>query len=133
MFHFYLDLFHEIIYLCLFSEKALTAYQKIKKQDSSTQTDDKTCTNKAVQTGGTVTVADLISEEPSTDYWRILAEKRAESLNVSLEENERLKQHIDALKEENRICKEMLDESKHLVEVLQVSLVLFVCKKNSSD
>lgn len=122
----------------LFSEKAVTAYQKTKKQDSSTQTDDKTCRNKAVQTGATVTVADLTSDEPSADYWKILAEKRAESLNASMEENERLKQHIDALKEENRICKEMLDESKHLVEVLQVCLfvikivvifILFICRK----
>lgn len=95
---------------------------KKQQQDSATQTDDvdKTSVNKAVQTGATVTVDDLTGEEPSVDYWRALAEKRGESLNDSLQENERLREHIDALKEENRICKEMLDESKHLVEVLQV-------------
>lgn len=104
-----------------FSEKPLPS-QKIKKQDCGTQTDDKTCLNKAVQTGGSVTVEDLIGEEAGVDYWKLLAEKRAESLNTSLQENERLKQHVDALQEENRICKEMLDESKHLVEVLQVCI-----------
>lgn len=71
----------------------------------------------------------MTGDEPSTDYWRILAKKRGESLNVSLQENERLKEQVDALKEENRVCKEMLEESKHLVEVLQVcSVVLFVLK-----
>lgn len=97
---------------------------KKQQQDSATQTDDdaveKTCVNKAVQTGATVTVEDLTGDEPSVDYWRTLAEKRGESLNESLQENERLKEHIDALKEENKICKEMLEESKHLVVVLQV-------------
>lgn len=85
------------------------------------ETKRKKYVNKAVQTGeATVTSADLTSEEPSADYWKLLAEKRQESLDESLQENERLKGHIDALKEENKICKEMLEESKHLVEVLQV-------------
>lgn len=96
--------------------------EKLKKQESAAQTDDKTYANKAVQTGATVTAEDLTGDEPSVDYWRVLAEKRGESLNDSLQENERLREHIDALREENRICKEMLDESRHLVEVLQVCL-----------
>ncbi|KAJ8959079.1 hypothetical protein NQ318_022336 [Aromia moschata] len=76
--------------------------------------------NKAVQTGESViTAEDLTSDEPSTDYWRKLAETRGDALNRSLQENEKLKDDIEALKEENRICKEMLDESKHLVEILQ--------------
>lgn len=68
----------------------------------------------------------MIGDEPSIDYWRTLAEKRGQSLNDSLQENERLKEHIDALKDENRICKEMLEESKHLVEVLQVCFCFFL-------
>lgn len=78
--------------------------------------------HKSVQTGESViTEADLTSEEPSADYWKRLAEKRQESLNESLQENDRLKEHVEALKEENRICKDMLEESRHLVQVLQVS------------
>lgn len=95
--------------------------ERLKKQDASTQTNQDTYLDKAVQANVTVTVEDLTAEEASSDYWRILAEKRGESLNERLQENEKLKEHIDALKEENRICKEMLDESKNLVEVLQVS------------
>lgn len=83
--------------------------------------------DKSVQTGEcTITAADLTSEEPSADYWKRLAEKREDLLNESFQENERLKETIDALQEENRICKEMLDESKNLVEVLQVWL--WICK-----
>lgn len=80
--------------------------------------------HKAVQTGeATVTAADLTSsDEPSADYWRLLAEKRADALNDSLQENERLKEAVDTLQEENRVCKEMLDESRNLVEVLQEML-----------
>ncbi|XP_076261215.1 geminin DNA replication inhibitor [Rhynchophorus ferrugineus] len=64
-------------------------------------------------------VDDLTSEEASVDYWKRLAEKRQESLDVSLHEIEKLKDDIEALQEENKVCKEMLEESRHLVEVLQ--------------
>lgn len=76
--------------------------------------------NKAVQTGeAVITAEDLTSEDPSADYWKRLAETREEALNDSLQENDRLKEQVETLQEENRICKEMLDESKHLVEILQ--------------
>ncbi|KAF5277173.1 hypothetical protein FQR65_LT03879 [Abscondita terminalis] len=79
--------------------------------------------NKAVQTGDTaVTTDDLTRDEPSVDYWRLLAEQRGNALDDSLQENERLKDQIESLEEENRICKEMLEESKHLVAVLQEML-----------
>ncbi|EFA08619.1 geminin [Tribolium castaneum] len=79
--------------------------------------------DKAVQTGeSTITAEDLTSEEPSPDYWKRLAEKREQLLNESFEENERLRQAVEALQEENKICKDMLDESRHLVEVLQEML-----------
>lgn len=63
-----------------------------------------------------------MSDEPSADYWKALAEKRGEALNESLQECDKLREEVHTLKEENRICKEMLEESKHLVEVLQVCL-----------
>ncbi|XP_018561129.1 geminin isoform X2 [Anoplophora glabripennis] len=76
--------------------------------------------SKSTQTGECViTAEDLTSDEPSTDYWRKLAETRGESLNRSMQENEKLKEDIEALQEENKICKEMLEESKNLVDVLQ--------------
>ncbi|XP_030763805.1 geminin [Sitophilus oryzae] len=76
--------------------------------------------HKAVQTDPYIaTVDDLTSEEGSVEYWKRVAEKRQESLDVSLCEIEKLKDNIEALQEENKICKEMLEESKNLVEVLQ--------------
>ncbi|KAF5306947.1 hypothetical protein FQA39_LY00177 [Lamprigera yunnana] len=78
--------------------------------------------DKSVQTGeATVTAADLTtSEEPSSDYWRMLAETRGNALDDSLQENEKLKDEIHNLMEENKHCKEMLDESVHMVELLQI-------------
>lgn len=77
--------------------------------------------NKSVQVGECViTTKDLTSDEPSADYWKKLAETRGEALNRSLEENEKLKDNITTLQQENRLCKEMLEESRHLVEVLKV-------------
>lgn len=77
--------------------------------------------HRAVQTGESVITADdLTSDEPGLDYWKTLAEKRGEALNDSLQEVEKLKDDVETLQEENRICKEMLNESRHLVDVLQV-------------
>lgn len=77
--------------------------------------------NKSVQVGECViTAKDLTSDEPGVDYWKKLAETRDNALKKVLEENEKLKENISSLQQENKICKEMLDESRHLVEVLQV-------------
>ncbi|KAH0948910.1 hypothetical protein HN011_007797 [Eciton burchellii] len=87
--------------------------------------------NKAVQTAQEEKVKieadDLISTAgPSENYWQVLAEKRRIALKDALEENKKLSekkkelvQRVEELEEENRICKEMLDETKVLVEVLQ--------------
>lgn len=82
--------------------------------------------HKSVQTGeAVVTASDLESDEPSVDYWKTLAEKRGEALNDSLQENEKLKEDISNLIEENSVCKAMLDESKNLIEVLQVYFLVY--------
>lgn len=79
--------------------------------------------HKETQTEKYITnVDDLTGEEPTADYWKRLAEKRQESLDESLHEIEKLKGDIEVLQEENKICKEMLEESRHLVEVLQVKI-----------
>lgn len=51
-----------------------------------------------------------------------MAERRRVALADTLDENKTLRQRIEKLKEENREYKEMLDETKTLVEILQVIL-----------
>ncbi|XP_006609799.1 geminin isoform X1 [Apis dorsata] len=80
--------------------------------------------DKAVQTarGGKIKieVEDLTSEAgPSENYWEVLAERRRIALEDALEDNKELTERVETLEEENRIYKEMLDESRALVEVLQ--------------
>ncbi|CAK9809809.1 hypothetical protein ANTPLA_LOCUS6343 [Anthophora plagiata] len=63
---------------------------------------------------------DLTSEAgPSENYWEVLAERRRIALEDALEDNKELVERVEKLEEENRIYKEMLDESRALVEVLQ--------------
>lgn len=63
---------------------------------------------------------------PSENYWEVLAERRRIALDDALEENKELSDRVEKLEEENCIYKEMLDESRALVEVLQV-LLSFLC------
>lgn len=57
---------------------------------------------------------------PSENYWEVLAERRRIALEDALEDNRELTERVETLEEENRIYKEMLDESRALVEVSQV-------------
>ncbi|XP_057320868.1 geminin [Microplitis mediator] len=67
-----------------------------------------------------IEVEDLTSEAgPSENYWEVLAERRRIALDDALEENQELTQRIAKLEEEKKIYKEMLDETRALVEVLQ--------------
>lgn len=67
-----------------------------------------------------IAAEDLTSEAgPSQNYWQVLAERRRIALEDALEENTILTERIAKLEEENRVCKEMLDETRTLVEVLQ--------------
>ncbi|CAG9773595.1 unnamed protein product [Ceutorhynchus assimilis] len=76
--------------------------------------------HKETQTEKYITdIDDLTGEEAGLDYWKRLAEKRQECLDESFQEIEKLKGNIETLQEENKICKEMLDEARSLVEVLQ--------------
>ncbi|KAG7208712.1 hypothetical protein KM043_014914 [Ampulex compressa] len=80
--------------------------------------------DKAVQTARgekiKIEVEDLTSEAgPSENYWEVLAERRRIALEDALDENRELNERVAKLEEENRICKEMLDETRALVEVLQ--------------
>lgn len=73
-----------------------------------------------------VTVEDLTSDNVSENYWQSLAEKRRVALEMTLKENdelhlqnEELKKRVELLEEENRVAKELLQESETLVDVLK--------------
>lgn len=60
-----------------------------------------------------------VTAGPSEDYWKVLAERRRVALQDALEEN-----HI--LSDQLKVYKEMLDESRALVEVLQVNSIIII-------
>lgn len=62
---------------------------------------------------------------PSENYWQVQAERRRIALKNTLEENKELSKRLEKLEEENRVYKEMLNETRALVEVLQVILYLY--------
>ncbi|EZA49192.1 Geminin [Ooceraea biroi] len=102
-----------------------------KAKDEKPKPKKVTTKSKAVQTAEKekikIEADDLISTAgPSENYWQVVAEKRRIALKETLEENKRLSeekeelaQRVEQLEEENRMCKEMLNETKALVEVLQ--------------
>ncbi|KAI4456643.1 geminin [Holotrichia oblita] len=95
----------------IFKENKMAVDQEVKR---------KKLIHKSIQTEDLkIDSDDLTNDEPSENYWRITAEKREEALNNSLQENARLQDKVHNLEEENRICKEMLNESKSLINVLQ--------------
>ncbi|XP_043281853.1 geminin [Venturia canescens] len=67
-----------------------------------------------------IEVEDLTSDAgPSEQYWEVLAERRRIALEDALDENRELTERVARLEEEKRAYKEMLDETRALVEVLQ--------------
>lgn len=67
-----------------------------------------------------IEVEDLTSEAgPSENYWEVIAERRRIALEDALEENKDLTERLAKMEEEYRLCKEMLNETRALVEVLQ--------------
>ncbi|CAG4956322.1 unnamed protein product [Colias eurytheme] len=70
-----------------------------------------------------ITVDDLTNPEGASEkYWQLLAEKRQEALQESLDENEKLRKIIEDLKEENAQYKQMLEEANSFVEVIKEEL-----------
>ncbi|XP_029158209.1 geminin-like [Nylanderia fulva] len=80
------------------------AVQTIQKEKVQIEVEDLTCTDAA---------------GPSENYWQVIAERRRIALKDTLEKNEELVQCVKKLEEENRIYKDMLNETRALVEVLQ--------------
>ncbi|XP_049792827.1 geminin [Schistocerca nitens] len=79
--------------------------------------------NKSVQTDPEkelISAEDLTStEEPSENYWKVLAERRRVALEDALKENELLHQKISILEEEKEVCEAMLEETKTLVDTFK--------------
>ncbi|ESO92639.1 hypothetical protein LOTGIDRAFT_162559 [Lottia gigantea] len=66
-----------------------------------------------------VTEEDLVSESTSENYWKILAEKRRQALNDTLEENEMLHVQNASLREENEKLTEVASQAETMVSFLQ--------------
>ncbi|KAJ8679519.1 hypothetical protein QAD02_015306 [Eretmocerus hayati] len=78
-------------------------------KDTAVQTDSQNEKLKKVE----ISSEDLTSEAgPSENYWEVLAERRGVALQDALEENQRLSERI-------KVYKEMLEESRALVDVLK--------------
>lgn len=89
-------------------------HKNVKSKDKAVQT----TRDEKVQ----IEAEDLTSTDvagPSENYWQVLAERRRIALKDALEKNEELVQCVEKLEEENRIYKDMLSETRALVEVLQ--------------
>lgn len=83
----------------------------------SIQTEDDGCYKSEI------TEADLtLRENPGERYWEIVAEKRRVALDESLKENEELHLRLSMLEEELDSARQVIDESKGLVEVLSEML-----------
>lgn len=68
----------------------------------------------------------LTSETAPPEYWKVMAEKRREALDTTLEENkqlyqenENLKTEVVELKNENALLEEMVNDAKQLAELVQ--------------
>jgi len=66
------------------------------------------------------------TDNPSENYWQVLAGKRQIALENTLAENKNLEQQIEILEEKLDIYKKQLDETKTLIEILQVILILIL-------
>jgi len=102
----------------------------------STQTDDSFCekiiiprvdkSTKLSESTSPSTSNMLTSDTAPPDYWKVMAEKRREALDETLEENkhlcqenEILKTEVKELKHENALLEEMVNDAKQLAELVQ--------------
>jgi len=57
---------------------------------------------------------------PSEKYWEVIAERRRKALEEVLEANEKLQAMVNALEEENKTCKQLIENTTDLVNTLKV-------------
>ncbi|XP_041986982.1 geminin-like isoform X2 [Aricia agestis] len=75
---------------------------------------------KIIQTDEVVRLLDeIISESPPDDYWCKMAEKKRVELEEALAENERLFKIKDALLQQNKYYKMMLEEANTFITVFK--------------
>ncbi|TGZ48976.1 uncharacterized protein [Temnothorax longispinosus] len=91
--------------------------KKVTTNDKAVQTVSEEKIHKIEIEAEDLTCTDLAG--PSENYWQVQAERRRIALKNTLEENKELVKRIEKLEEEKRIYKEMLNETRALVEVLQ--------------
>ncbi|XP_055585781.1 geminin [Uranotaenia lowii] len=113
----------EMVKKTIFTEAVDGVEQKRKKlvqsQSCQTSPEKRPSTSGSSNKKSTVTVEDLTSQEgPSEQYWEVLAEKRRQALEESLNENQELHEKLASMEEELNLSKEMLQEARNLVEVL---------------
>lgn len=96
----------------------------IKDVIENVQTKDKKkkMCSKAIQTDEDVEIdiKDLTSEEePSENYWKILAEKRRVALDETLKENQILCDKVEILEQEKETIQKMYEEAKQALDLLK--------------
>lgn len=69
------------------------------------------------------TVAMITSDNPSENYWKLLAEERRQALEKALYENEQLWDQLQVLEVENSQLKSCLEEAEKMAEVVRQSLL----------
>lgn len=117
------------------NEVILTPDQTMKRKLPAPSTSKSSQTSpQIVKTTRRVTVDDLTSEKPLSDrYWELLAEKRRQALEDTLEENQELYERIANLEDELNQSKNLLEEARDLVTVLTEMLEeKEVCGPNAS-
>jgi len=62
----------------------------------------------------------LISDAPTLEYWKELADQRRIALEEALKENERLVLRVEVLESDNKSLEEMLEDAKTLAEMINV-------------
>ncbi|KAJ9598505.1 hypothetical protein L9F63_010825, partial [Diploptera punctata] len=78
--------------------------------------------NKDIQTTEDVEIdiKDLTSEEePSENYWKILAERRRVALDEALKENQILNDKVEILQQEKETIYKMYEEAKQALDLLK--------------
>lgn len=104
------------MYCCSEITQTPEAKRKIPSQNTASTSSQTSPSLDAVNQS--LTVEDLTSDSVSETYWEILAEKRRAALEESLIENQELYERITTLEDELNQSKQLLAETRNLVEVL---------------
>jgi len=112
-------------------ENEMVGRQKSKSADESSTSKDKSThkvlsgfiakrklIEKSVQTDNENNADLVTSDDPSLEYWKLLAEERRVALEEALQENQTLIEKADALQAENNHLNDLLEDAKALAEMI---------------